>query len=353
MSPAAGQAQREVTMEQDTLSIFQKIAPDLMGTIKERYLLLRHIADAEPVGRRTLAGLSGLSERVVRSHVDVLRRSGIVRFTTMGISMEPDGKKMMPDLLECFLRLNNLEDMQRQIRQALGLKEVYIVPGDSDHDKTAKEELGRKGALLLNDLLAGVDIIAISGGSTMAEVAHMLPESHAGVTILPARGSMGNHVELQANYIAASVAARTHSSYRMIHLPEGVSESALRIMLESDAQSRENVALTAQAQVVVFGIGRADKMAKQRGMTSHQRQTLQTLGARGESLGCYCSIDGRILYGNNNIGISLKDIKHHKHVIAIAGGASKAEAIVAVMRTCRTGILVTDEGAAEAMMKWI
>ena len=57
-----------------------------MGTIKERYLLLRHIADAEPVGRRTLAGLSGLSERVVRSHVDVLRRSGIVRFTTLGIA---------------------------------------------------------------------------------------------------------------------------------------------------------------------------------------------------------------------------------------------------------------------------
>lgn len=93
-----------------------------MGTIKERYLLLRHIADAEPVGRRTLAGLSGLSERVVRSHVDVLRRSGIVRFTTLGIAMEPEGKRLMPDLLECFLRLNNLDDMQRQIRQKLGLK---------------------------------------------------------------------------------------------------------------------------------------------------------------------------------------------------------------------------------------
>ena len=113
-------------MEQDTLSIFQKIAPDVMGTIKERYLLLRHIADAEPVGRRTLAGLSGLSERVVRSHVDVLRRSGIVRFTTLGIAMEPEGKRLMPDLLECFLRLNNLDDMQRQIRQKLGLKNVYI-----------------------------------------------------------------------------------------------------------------------------------------------------------------------------------------------------------------------------------
>ena len=185
----------EVKMEQDTLSIFQKIAPDIMGTIKERYLLLRHISDAEPVGRRTLAGLSGLSERVVRSHVDVLRRSGLVRFTTMGISMEPEGKALMPDLLECFLRLNNLDDMQRQIRQALGLKNVYIVPGDSDTDKTACEELGRKGALLLNDLLGSVSIVAISGGSTMAEIARMLPESNAGATILPARGSMGNHVD--------------------------------------------------------------------------------------------------------------------------------------------------------------
>ena len=252
-------------MEQDTLSIFQKIAPDVMGTIKERYLLLRHIADAEPVGRRTLAGLSGLSERVVRSHVDVLRRSGIVRFTTLGIAMEPEGKRLMPDLLECFLRLNNLDDIQRQIRQKLGLKNVYIVPGDSDSDKTAKEELGRRGALLLNDLFGSVDTVAISGGSTMAEVARMLPECLANVTILPARGSMGNHVEVQANYIAANVAAKTHSSYRMIHIPEGLSDSALQMMLKADRQTQENVAMTARAQVVIFGIGRADRMARKRG----------------------------------------------------------------------------------------
>lgn len=341
-------------MKQDTLRIFQKIAPDVMGTIKERYLLLRHIADAEPVGRRTLASLSGLSERVVRSHVDVLRRSGMVRFSTMGISLEPEGKKMMPDLLECFLQLNNLDDMERQIRQALGLKQVYIVPGDSDRDKTAKEELGRKGALLLSDLLPQVRIVAISGGSTMAEIARMLPECSApDTTILPARGSMGNHVEFQANYIAANIAVKTNSSYRMIHLPEGLSESALRLMYESDGQARENVALTAQAQVVLFGIGRADRMARKRGMNSHQQHTLQALGARGESLGSYCSIDGRVLYGTSNIGIALKDIKKHPHVIAVAGGSSKAEAILSVMRTCRTGTLVTDEGAAEQMMKLI
>lgn len=338
-------------MKQDALTIFQKIAPDVMGTIKERYLLLRHIADSEPVGRRTLASLSGLSERVVRSHVDVLRRSGIVRFTTLGIAMEPEGKKLMPDLLECFLRLNNLDDMQQHIRQSLGLKNVYIVPGDSDNDKTAKEELGRRGALLLNDLLHSVDTVAISGGTSMAEVARMLPECSADVTILPARGSMGNHVEVQANYIAANMAARTHSSYRMIHIPEGLSDSALDLMLKANRQTQENVAMAHRAQVVIFGIGRADIMARRRGMTSLQREALKSLGACGESLGCYCGLDGKIVYSTNNVGISLNDIQRHPHVIAVAGGRSKAEAILAVMRACHTGTLVTDEGAADTLIK--
>ena len=61
-------------MKVGLLDVFQKIAPDVMGIVRERYLLLRHISDAQPVGRRSLATLSGLSERVVRAHVDVLRR---------------------------------------------------------------------------------------------------------------------------------------------------------------------------------------------------------------------------------------------------------------------------------------
>ena len=204
---------------------------------------------------------------------------------------------------------------------------------------------------MLNDLFGSVDTVAISGGSTMAEVARMLPECLANVTILPARGSMGNHVEVQANYIAANIASKTHSSYRMIHIPEGLSDSALQMMLKADRQTQENVAMTARAQVVIFGIGRADRMARKRGMTTLQRDALHSLGACGESLGCYCGLDGKILYGTNNVGISLREIKYHPHIIAVAGGASKAEAIVGVMRACHTGTLVTDEGAAEKIIQ--
>lgn len=43
----------------------------------------------------------------------------------------------------------------------------------------------------------------------------------------------------------------------------------------------------------------------------------------------------------------------HSHVIAVAGGTVKGEAIVSVMRACRKGTLVIDEGAAEKIMTLI
>ena len=37
------------------------------------------------------------------------------------------------------------------------------------------------------------------------------------------------------------------------------------------------------------------------------------------------------------------------HVIAVAGGAGKAKAIIGVMRACRKGTLIIDESAAESI----
>lgn len=340
-------------MKQDFLDIFQKIAPDLMETVKERYLLLRHISDAEPVGRRSLAGLSGLSERVVRAHVDVLRRSGIVRFTTLGISMQPEGRELMPDLLECFLRLNRLDEMQRTIQQSFHLKQVCIVPGDCDHDKTAKEELGRQGALLLSELLANGRTIVVSGGSTMAAVARKLPECSAAVTVVPARGGMGDQVEHQANVIAANIAAKTGGTYHMLHIPDGLTEKALHVLMQTEPQTREIMAMARKAQVVLFGIGLSETMARKRGLTLSEQRDLQQKGAVGEALGFYCSPTGEVVRAATNVGISLKDISRYPHVIAVAGGSSKAAAIAAVLRASRTGVLVTDEGAAAEIEKMI
>ncbi|EIA18804.1 transcriptional regulator, partial [Listeria fleischmannii subsp. coloradonensis] len=48
----------------DLINIQQKLLPDVLAVMQKRYQILRSIYFAEPVGRRTLAGMLGMSERV-------------------------------------------------------------------------------------------------------------------------------------------------------------------------------------------------------------------------------------------------------------------------------------------------
>ena len=51
----------------DLLKIQQKLIPQVIELMEKRYSILRQISLSEPVGRRTLSNILGISDRVVRS----------------------------------------------------------------------------------------------------------------------------------------------------------------------------------------------------------------------------------------------------------------------------------------------
>ena len=56
------------------------------------------------------------------------------------------------------------------------------------------------------------------------------------------------------------------------------------------------------------------------------------------------------MVGGSSLALSEEDIGHVSRAAVLAGGASKAEAILAVLRHHPHKLLVTDEGAAMKMM---
>lgn len=56
-------------------------------------------------------------------------------------------------------------------------------------------------------------------------------------------------------------------------------------------------------------------------------------------------------YMTNNAGLMLQDLQHIGTIIGIAGGKSKAAAILSVIRASRQDILITDEAAAHEILK--
>ncbi len=95
-------------------------------------------------------------------------------------------------------------------------------------------------------------------------------------------------------------------------------------------------------------------MAKRRQLRPDQIKLLEQLGAVGETFGYYFNRRGEIVYVTPSTGLKLEHIKRVGHVMAVAGGTSKAEAMLAVLSyDLPPTTLVTDEGALQEMMSLI
>lgn len=54
------------------------------------------------------------------------------------------------------------------------LKEVHVIPGNSDTTETVKAEMGRQAGQLLEGILYEDAIVSVTGGSTMARVSEAM-----------------------------------------------------------------------------------------------------------------------------------------------------------------------------------
>lgn len=340
---------RERSAVDKAAALQRKIAPELVATVEERYAILRHIRYAQPIGRRALATMLDASERTVRAHIDFLKAAGFIDFSPLGMSITDEGSEIMSDLTDYVRALSGLSGLEQELAESLGLKQVIIIRGNSDEDATVKRELGRAAAGVLGQHLGDNMIIAVSGGSMMAQVAESITFHVPTTTVVPSRGGLGERVEYQANTIAAVMATRLGGKYRLLHISDGVGEETLEVILARDGNVRAVAQMIKDADILLTGIGEAAAMASRREFDRPTIDQLERLGAVGEALGHYCTLKGEVAYTTSSVGLHLSDLAGIGKVIAVAGGRNKAGAIVAVVAAGGQDILVTDEAAARAI----
>lgn len=334
------------------INLQKKIVPELTDLLVLRYKILLNVSHESPIGRRALAARLGLSERVLRAQVDFLKKSGLMDFSTSGMSVTEEGEDILRELADYVRKLQGLSFLENMLGVTLQIGRVVILPGDSDQDEVVKREIGRMAANILSRLLndGKSHIVAVSGGTTTAAMAANICGSQPDTVFVPARGGLGDNVELQANTIAAVLAQKLGAAYRQLYIPDSVSEELLNSILEEDSGVRAVVDTIKRADILVHGVGRASVMARHRRLSAELIERLESDGAVGEAFGQYCAADGRHIYMTNNAGLMLQDLEHIGTIIGIAGGKSKAAAILAVIRASRMDILVTDEAAAREIL---
>lgn len=332
-------------------SLIERFAPEVMELLTGRYQILRQVLYNQPIGRRQLALNVDQTERMVRTEVDLLKTRGAVQTTPAGITLTAYGEEMLRELDEYVPWLLNIQTLADRLKERFHLDEVIIVPGDSFQNEFIKHDLGRAGAEFLLKKLHPPCILAVTGGTTLAQVADQMRE---GVTlhqvcVVPARGGLGEKVEQQAGNIAAKIANRIGGQYRLLHIPDILEESTAAA-LKKDVHISEVVKTIKSADILMHGIGPAIDMAIKRELSPSEVEYLQKKEAMGEALRYYYDRKGKIIFEIPGIGLEREDLSNIPLIVAIAGGSNKAPAIKAVLKNGIEKVLITDEGAAQQII---
>ena len=328
----------------------EKLVPELLPLMEERYTILKTISQFQPIGRRALAEQVNNTERHIRGEIEFLEKQGFIEITNKGMFVTDSGKRVVEAYLSLLGKVSNISGLEKKMKQLFNLKNVFIVPGDSDQSEDVKKEMGEQAASFIMNHLTADAIISVTGGSTVAAVAdYLTPVENVTPLLVPARGGLGSHYEYQANSICVKMAQQLKGSYRLLHIPDHVSHESYETM-KNEPDVKEVTALMNQADIVIHGVGSAIKMAKRRNSDEAILTKIKNDEATGEAFGYYFDREGNTIHKVNSIGITKEQLQQVQLVLTVAGGSSKAEALSSYFKWGKIDCLVTDEAAANKLI---
>ena len=334
------------------IDLQRKVVPEVLENMEKRYAILKEISLSSPIGRRMLAGKLNLSERVVRTDVEFLKEQNLINIDASGMFMTEEGFAILENLSSFISEIKGITKLEDILTKRLGIKKIIIIPSSIDECPACRIDMAKVAGKYFFSIVKEHKIIGITGGTTMHSFADNLHQikNDMPVTIVPARGGLGEEVEIQANNIAAMISKKLNGNYVLLHVPDNIEKDIME-SISNIPQVRSTLDAIEEIDLLIFGIGNASDMARRRKSSDEECEVINKRGAVSEAFGHYFNINGEIVYETSTVGIKLTKYKRLKDIIGIAGGKKKAEAILSIARINSNLVLVTDESAANYLME--
>lgn len=334
------------------LEIQSKIVPETVELFMMRYEILKIISVMQPIGRRALSNKLGISERSMRTEIEKLKEINLISIQSSGVELTDSGKKMLSEVQQTFYYIKNLSELELKLKEKLKLRRVLVVAGDAEKDIFTFHDLGKKAAETVLDLIKNDIVLGITGGTTMACVVNQMSRKKGfkNLLVLPARGALNEELEIQANTIAANLAEKLNSEYKLLHIPDNLDYEELNVLKNNKIIS-DVLNDIKNINLLVFGLGNARDMAVRRNAEPDVFKKIEEENLIAEAFGYYFDQNGKMKMQTNSVGITLENFEEIKNVVGVAAGRSKAEAIYAVAKFNSNFILVTDEEAAKRILE--
>ncbi|GAA1242186.1 DeoR family transcriptional regulator [Prauserella halophila] len=246
-----------------------------------------------------------------------------------------------------------------EVASAYGLRRALVLERADRTEIELRKRLGAMAADLLTELITEDDVL----GLVWARTVNAMTDSLRGLARCPV---------VQLCGVSSRIDTREHSADRSVEtvrrvaavsggeafpvfgplvLPDHRTAQTLR-QQPGIAEAFERFAKITTA-VVSIGAWRSGQSTVYSVLGQQQREELARKGAVAEVAARLFDADGNELVGepgHHVLAASVADLKRIPEVIALGGGAGKADAIAAVLRSGMVDTLVTDAGAAERLL---
>lgn len=247
--------------------------------------------------------------------------------------------------------------LEDQLMHRFGLTRCMVVPGLDTPDGSIIG-VGTAGAQFLSRYLDQNPqaVIGVGHGRTLAALADRMPRlARPEVKIVSMIGSLTRRAATNPFDMVHRLAERTGGEGHFMPVPFVADSIADKAVLMAQKIVRDVVAMARRTELVLVGIGELGAeahMLRTGTVTQDEYDDLRAAGAVGDLFGQFLDEDGRPVASEINsrtLGIRLEDLRG-RDVVAIAGGAAKSDAILAVLRSGIPTGLITDEPAARRIV---
>jgi DNA-binding transcriptional regulator LsrR (DeoR family) len=252
-------------------------------------------------------------------------------------------------------------DLERELAQRLGLRAVYVAPARVADAAAASRVAALLAARVLPRLLPAAGTIGLSGGYTVAQLAHALePLPAADLTVIPLQGNWSEGgLHLHNDQVVREAASRLGARALSLPVPMLVERADTRDALLHDRSVRVVTDRWSDLQVAVVGIGSppgeaASEYTSVMGQLPASTQAdLRRRGVAGDLCAHMFDLQGAFIEheaSRRTLSIPIDELRRVPCVVAVAGGVKKASSMLGATRTRLPHVLVTDQLAAEQLL---
>lgn len=252
----------------------------------------------------------------------------------------------------------NLEEidnlgLQNKIKEKYHLKDIIIVPTSNQHNI---ESLTIAAARYIEDRITSDTMLSIGYGEAVSRtLGHLRISTKYKVTFVSLSGGvkfyMPTAIDTRSDYY-------TNPNYNHYIVPSPLIVSSKNIAehLLKEQSVCKILDMIPYTNLTVIGIGALNDRAtliKEGFFNTNDFEILKSKGAVGDLLCQFYDINGNVLdlnFHKQLISTEIDVLKSLNHVVAVAGGLEKKDAIIGALRGGYVDVLITDETVAQGLI---